>query len=251
MLLDEIKDKKEFRGLSNAFVSRVFDACSDVYDVTDKKQKKLLIKNVRAQLRTLYSAYRLPNYQRKEKYLSAMKHWDDKATAQKILSLHLSTKERLLFYENLYEKLHQKIPFKTVLDLGCGLNIFSLPWMGDVAYYGIDVNKDDVDFCNAYLQKFGLTGGVRWGDILSIESFVHTDVCFMFKMLEALESLERGSTEKLLQKITSPYIVASFATRSLSGGKSISARRLKWFEALVPDAETFTLGNEVYYVIKK
>lgn len=250
MLLDEIKDKKEFRGLSNAFVSRVFDACSDKYDITDRKQKRLLIKNVRAQLRALYSAFRLPNYQRKEKYLSAMKHWDDKTTAQKILSLHLSTKERLLFYETLYEKLHQKIPFKTVLDMGCGLNIFSLPWMGDIAYYGIDVNKDDVDFCNLYLQKFGLTGGVRWGDILSVESFVHTDVCFMFKMLEALESLERGSTAQLLKKVTSSYIVASFATRSLGGGKVISARRLKWFDTLVPDAEKFTLGNEVYYVIK-
>ena len=45
--------------------------------------------------------------------------------------------------------------------------------------------------------------------------------------------------EKLLKKITSPYIVASFATRSLGGGKLISARRLKWFEQLVPGAEKF------------
>jgi|SRR3989344_469438 len=250
MFLEEIKNKKEFRGLSDAFVSRVLLLCSTNYDVTKEKEKKMLVKEARAKLRELYSAYQLPGYSRKENYLKNMEHWGDKAVARRILSLHMSTKERVPYYDPLYAKLRKNVPFKTVLDLGCGLNVFSLPWMGYVAYYGIDVNKDDVDFCNTYLQKFGLQGGVRWGDILSVESFVHTDICFMFKMLESLEALERGSTAKLLERITSPYIIASFATRSLGGGKVISAKRLKWFKELVPHAEQFTLGSEVYFLIK-
>lgn len=251
MILEEVKDKKEYRGLSDAFVSRVVHLFDGKYNIYVEKEKKKLIKEVRAKLRELYGAFRLPGYQKKEKILAQMKSWDDKEAAENILSLHLSTKERIASYQKLYARLHQEIPFKTVLDIGCGLNVFSLPWMGKVDYYGIDVNKDEVDFCNVYLKKFELTGGVRWGDFLSLDSVVKTDVCFLFKVLEGFEALERGSTEKLLKKITSPYIVASFATRSLGGGKAISARRLKWFEALVPAAEKFSLGGEVYYVIKR
>jgi len=251
MILDDVKKKKEFRGLSDAFVSRVLVLHSNKYDVTKVKEQKALVKETRATLRHLYSSFRLPQYHRKEKYLSQMKHWGDKDIAEKILNLHLSSKERLDHYPKLYKKLHKKIKFTSVLDLGCGLNVFSLPWMGYVQYYGVDVNKDDVGFCNKYLEQFGLGGGVRWGDVMGFEKFVKTDVTFMFKMLEALETLERGSTEELLKRITSPYIVASFATKTMGGKKPLSTRRLKWFKELVTIKEQFKMGNEVYYIVKK
>ena len=251
MLLAEVKDKKEYRGLSDEFVSRVIAPYTLQYNEYNEKEKKKLIKEVRMQLRSLYGAFLAPGYERRKKYLASMNVWNDIEKCERILSLHVSSKERLPFYSKLYPKLQAKIHYKTILDLGCGMNVFSHPWMGHVQYYGIDINKDDTDFCNSYLEKFHLAGGIRWGDLLSFDTFVKTDVCFMFKILEGMEALERGSTEKLLKKITSPYIVASFATRSLGGGKLISARRLKWFEQLVPGAEKFSLGTEVYYIIKR
>ncbi len=251
MILDEVKNKKEFRGLSDAFVSRVLVLHSQKYDVTKVKDRKKLVKETRATLRHLYGAFRMRGYHRKEQYLKKMEHWGDKEMAEKILSLHLSTRERLNYYPKLYKKLHSMFHFRTVLDLGCGLNVFSLPWLGYASYYGIDVNKDDVEFCNSYLEKFNLGGGIRWGDVMGFDKFVHTDVTFMFKMLEALETLERGSTKKLLDRLTSKYIVASFATRTLSGGKSLSTRRLKWFKDLVPIEQEIRMGDEVYYVIKR
>ena len=251
MILDDVKNKKEYRGLSDAFVSRVLVLHSQKYDVGKEKERKKLVKETRATLRHLYGAFRLRGYDRKEKFLQKMNHWGDKEVAEKILLLHLSSRERLNTYPTLYKKLHAKFTFKTVLDLGCGLNVFSLPWMGYVSYYGIDVNKDDVEFCNSYLEKFNLGGGVRWGDVMGFEKFVHTDVTFLFKMLEALETLEKGSTKKLLDRLTSKYIVASFATRTMSGGKSLSTRRLKWFKDLVPIEDEIRLGDEVYYVIKR
>ncbi len=251
MLLDEIKDKKEYRGLSDDFVARVVTPLTHEYNMYDPKEKKKLLKDVRARLRELYGAFLVPGYDRRKKYLAAMKSYDDIEKCQRILSLHVSSKERLPFYQKLYTKLQGMIHYKTILDLGCGMNVFSRPWMGHVEYYGIDVNKDDIDFCNAYMEKFQLVGGVRWGDVLSFDTFVKTDVCFMFKILEGMEALDRGSTEKLLKKVTSPYIVVSFATRSLGGGKVISGRRLKWFEQIVPVHEKFTMGTEVYYVFKR
>ncbi len=251
MLLEQVKNKKEFRGLSDDFVSRVLVQVSAKYDIRDPKQQDITVKETRARLRDLYSAFRMPGYDRRVKYLAKMQHWDDKEQCSKILSLHLSSKERLSHYPTLYKKLKERVPFKTVLDLGCGMNVFSLPWMGKVQYYGVDVNRDDVEFCNSYLGKFKLDGGVRWGDLMSFDKFIHTDVTFVFKVLEGLESLQRGAAEDLLDKIPSRYIVCSFATKSLGGKKTISERRLKWFEALEPVAEKFKLGTEVYYVIKR
>lgn len=249
-VLEEIKDKKEFRGLSDELVLKVINIYRSKYNIEVEKERKMLVKDCRAKLRELYSAFRLGGYEKRIKYLSQMKNWYDEDTAKKILSLHLSSKERLNYYPKLYKKLRSKIQFKTVLDIGCGMNVFSMPWMGRVDYYGIDVNKEDVDFCNDYLNKFKITGGVRCADIMSLDNVIKTDVCFIFKVLEGLEGIERNITTKLFVKITSPWIVVSFATRSLGGGKVISARRLKWFEELVKIEEKFNLGTEVYYIIK-
>ena len=251
MFLAEVKDKKEYRGLSDDFVQRVVAPYTVQYNIYSEKEKKKCIKECRARLRELYGAFLVPGYDRRKKYLACLKKWDDFTFIERILSLHISSKERLAYYSKLYPKLQSMIHYSSVLDLAGGMNVFSLPWMGHVQYYGIEVNKDDVDFCNSYLEKFKLSGGVRWGDILSFDTFVKTDVTFLFKILEGLEAVERGSSEKLLKRIHSPYIVASFATRSLGGGKVISARRLKWFEQLVPVHEKFTLGSEVYYVFKR
>jgi 16S rRNA (guanine(1405)-N(7))-methyltransferase len=254
MILDEIKNKKEFRGLSDDFVSRVLVEFSKKYDIYDKKEKKKFVKEVRAKLRELHGAFRLKGYNKKEKYLEGMNVWDDSEACKKILKVHLSSRERSEHYEEVYEKLKEKITIRSVLDLGGGLNVFSLLWLGRVSYYGIELNKEEVDFCNSYMNKFGLPGGVRWGDVLSFEKYVHAEVTFLFKVLDGFESLEKGSTAKVLAKLTSPYIVASFATRSLGGKKRISPRRLKWFEKLLVDYEsyeTFEVGDEIYFVIKR
>ncbi|MBL7051979.1 MAG: hypothetical protein ISS01_02725 [Nanoarchaeota archaeon] len=252
-LLEQIKDKKEFRKLSEDLISRVLVKVSEKYDVTDKKDQKKIVKETRARLRDLYSAFRMRNFSKKEKYLEEMKDWEDKEICKKILQVHLSTRERAEYYDDVYMKIRKYVDFKSVLDLGCGLNVFSMPWMGRVDYYGIDVNQEDVDFCNSYLEKFGLRGAIRWGDVLSFDNHLKSEVCFMFKVLEGFESLERGFTEKLFEKISSPYIVASFATRSLGGGKSISEKRLKWFEKIVEGKvlEKFKLADEVYFIVKR
>ena len=253
MVLSEVKDKKEFKGLSDDLVSRVLVKCSEKYDVMDKKERKSMIKEARARLRELYSAFRIKGFERKGRILSVMKDWEDKELCEKIMQTHISTKERLDYYPELYNKIREHVNFRSVLDIGCGLNVFSMPWMGRVDYYGIEVNEDDVDFCNSYLEKFGLRGGIRWGDVLSFDKFLHTDVCFMFKVLDGFESLHRGFTEILLDKVSSKYVVVSFATKSLCGKKSISKKRLKWFRDIVENTivEEFELGYEVYFILKR
>ena len=170
---------------------------------------------------------------------------------EKILRVHLSSRERIDFYDKLYKWIREYVDFNSVLDLGCGFNVYSMPWMGKVNYYGIDINRDDVDFCNRYMSKFGLAWGVRWGNLFTFDNYVPTDVCFMFKILDGLESIERGFTRTLLSRIRSSYVVVSFPVRSLGGKKKISPKRLKWFEELVVVTARKRIGDEVYYLIKR
>ena len=108
MVLAEVKDKKEYRGLSDAFVSRVVSPYLQQYNIHVEKEKKKLIKDVRARLRELYGAFLVPGYERRKKYLGQMSAWNDSEKCERILSLHVSSKERLPFYPKLYQKLQSK-----------------------------------------------------------------------------------------------------------------------------------------------
>ena len=251
MVLEEVKEKKEYSGLNDNFVRRVMKPYELKYNVYEPKQRKKFVKEVRAKLRELYGAFLLPTNKKRNDALNKIKSWDDKEGCERVLKMHISTKERYRYYEKIYSWLKSKTPVYTVFDIGCGYNIFSMPWLGNVHYYGLEINKDDVDFCNAYLNKFQLTGAIRYGDVFDFEKFMKVDVVFLFKVLEGFEALERGFTEKLLKKLDCDYILVSFATRSLGGGKVISEKRLKWFLELVDVVERKKFGDEVYFLCRK
>jgi len=250
-ILQEVMAKKEYQGLDERFVSSVILKYLPRHDTSKKAGKTKLIKEVRAKLREVYGAFRAKNYDKRFKFLEELEKWDDKKTTEKILKVHLSTRERIDYNDKVYTWIRSYINFTSVLDLGCGFNVYSMPWMGKVNYYGIDINKDDVDFCNKYMSKFSLSWGIRWANLLTFDNYVFSDVCFMFKILDGLESIERGASAKLLSKVRSPYIVASFATKSLGGKKPISPKRLKWFEELVVVTAKKRFGDEIYYIIKR
>ena len=191
-LLREVMAKKEYQGLNEDFVSSVMSKFYGKYDFSKKSQKTKFLKEVRAKLREVYGAFRARNYDRRWKFLEELEGWEDKEGVEKILKVHLSSRERIGYHDELYKWIREYVDFNSVLDLGCGFNVFSMPWMGKVGYYGIDINKDDVEFCNKYMGRYELEWGVRWGNLLTFDNFVSSDVCFMFKVLEGLEGVDRG-----------------------------------------------------------
>ncbi len=251
MVLEEVKDKKEYRGLNDNFVRRVMRPYEIKYNIYDEKQRKKFVKEVRARLRELYGAFLLPTNKKRYDALNKIKTFEDKEGCERILMMHLSTRERVRYYGKIYSWLKMKVQVHTVFDIGCGFNVFSMPWLERVHYYGLEINKDDVDFCNAYLNKFQLTGAIRYGDVFDFEKFMRVDVVFLFKVLEGFEAIERGFSERLIKRLDCDYILVSFATRSLGGGKVISEKRLKWFLEIVDVVERKKFGDEVYFLCRK
>lgn len=271
-LISDLKSKKELSSLDGDFLSDL----ADNYFVKNKKlfsiieehpkfeksrEYKITLKDLRKILHEIYGVFQLDHNREKllgllEKEIINKDKIDDEVLDlhKKILKTHRSTKERLDDYRNIYKKILDK-DVRFILDIGSGLNVFSFPFMGlkKVDYIAAELNAKDCLFLDRYfdlMKKFGLNGKSIKINLLKDRRFPEVDVVFLFKVLDTLESLERGITKEILDSIKCRKLVVSFPTNTLSG-KNLSKKRLIWFEKLIKNYETFETGNEIFYIIKE
>jgi len=276
-LIFVIKKKKELKEVSDDFVrDQLFDYLTKnkrkvsflVKDFSKKSAKyKQIIKEVRASLRKVYGLFRIEeNFNLRKKLvedlvISSAKR--RKELIRKILETHSSTKERLLFYEDLYEKIF-KITGKPkgIIDIGCGINPFSIPFMKlrKLNYFAFDLSEEETGLLQKffnYLQqknKFFI-GKAKVLDVFNWRDKRKADLCFLFKMTDVLD---RGKghkvTEGIVKRIPAKYVVISFATKTMSG-KKMTAPNRKWMEwmcrRLGYHYRTLEFSNELFYVIEK
>src|SRR3989344_6671630 len=154
-LIKDIKKKKELTALSDAFILTKLKTALEKNSKLDQKLAQLnqksadykkIIKFVRAELRHEYGLFRI----NQNSLMILLKQLESNPCSKDILSqilkLHSSTRERLPYYEQLYQQLFSKTNPKTILDLGCGLNPFSLPLMNlkYPTYYAYDLSKTEI-----------------------------------------------------------------------------------------------------------
>jgi hypothetical protein len=185
-----------------------------------------------------------------------------------MLHLHSSTRERKKNHELIYRNIFSVCGKpKKILDFGCGLNAFSLPFIGfrDFNYTCCDSVEKDVLLINDYLKSFGKKFGFK-GDSFFVNVFSEDylkkickkkyDVCFLFKMTDVMDygSKKHNNTEKFLRNINSNFVVLSFPTKTVSG-KRMNRPRRKWFEMMVKrigySLDYFEVNNECFYIVSK
>ncbi|MBU2589869.1 MAG: hypothetical protein KKA65_00035 [Nanoarchaeota archaeon] len=251
-----IRDKREFRNLSTKFIEQIleFYIASKIIEKLDKKDIIKIVKDTRAKLREVYGAFLSKGFLKRFRFLKSLKDLKDFDNHEKILKLHVSSRERIPYYSEIYEKIF-KITGKpkSILDLGCGLNPLSLPFMKiKPRYIALELVEEDAEFIQLYFNKMKIKGNAYSVDLINIDKKLpEADICFMFKLIDTLETLKWDITENLLENLKVKWIVASFATKSLGGRKSIKKR--DWFEKMIKDRkyETFSVANELFYVIKQ
>ena len=110
-LIEKITFKKEFSQLPEKDVELAFEKFEN-----DKYLDEEKVKLTRDLLRKVYSSF-------SSQKLLGIKDRD----ADWVLNKHKSTKERLPYYEEVYEKIFERIKRKkiSVIDLGAGVNGFS------------------------------------------------------------------------------------------------------------------------------
>lgn len=182
-----------------------------------------------------------------------------------LLRKHLSTRERLNNYPELYEKLFNGLKKCSLIDLGSGINGFAykfFPKKTKVKYVGVEGVGQLVSLMNFYFKKNNLNARAIHESLFNlkkikelIEECEKPRIIFLFKVIDSLEMIERDYSKKLLKEIVPlcEKIVVSFATRSMIRQDKFRVNR-KWIINFIKEnfelMEDFEIGNERYIIFK-
>ncbi len=251
-LIKKIIEKKDFSELPLKDVELAF-AKFDKLQYLDEEKIKL----TRDLLRKVFSAFT-------SKKILSLKDKD----AEWILRKHLSTRERLPYYSELYGKIFSKTKKKiSVIDLGAGINGFSYEYFLkeklNVNYVAVEAMGQLVSLMNDYFSKNKFNAKAVHLSLFEFEKVKKIiqkqkgeKIIFLFKVLDSLEMIERDYSKKLLLEIVplSEKVVVSFATRSMLKRRKFKFNR-NWILDFIKNnfnvLDDFELGGEIYIILQK
>lgn len=252
-LIKKITSKKEFSQLPEEDVLLVFRQF-DKGNLTDEEKVKL----ARDLLRKVYTAF----------LSQKLLNFKDKNT-EWFLNKHLSTRERIPYYGQIYKKILEGLPEKVnIYDLGCGTNGFSYPYFKragfEANYKGVEAVGQIVEtqekFFEKEKQKKASFLHESLFDIERIKRIIKEDkgvkVAFLFKVIDSLEMIKHDYSKRFLDEITPlvDRVAVSFATRSMMKRKKFFADRT-WIKKFINSnfnlINSFELGNEEYLIFSK
>jgi len=249
-ILELIKKNKKYRNISDDLILGKLNKF-DLREDLGKREIEGIVKEVRSELHKSYGSFQVGKKKRDKLF--------EKEDWVGIIKTNVSTKERLDYYKKIYSMIWEITGKpRRVVDLGCGLNIFSFDFMGlnNLEYYGYDISKDDINLINKFIKiNSGLNGKAYVWDALSADltKIKKCDVLFMFKLLESVIKNYKFIEKMILDlKNKCKYLVVSFATKKLSG-KRMKYRERRWFEYMLErlglNYRTFEVENETFYII--
>jgi hypothetical protein len=253
-ILEEIRKKREFSQLPEKDIETAYSHFEKRQATEEEK-----IKLTNEMLRKLFSAF-------VSKKLLSLKDKD----AEWILRKHISTNERLPYYLKVYSHLLKEYKTVSIIDLGAGINGFSYPFFEKSGvkadYTAIEAVGQLVEFMNYYFKKNKLSENQAKAIHLSlfetekvlslIKKEKKPKVIFMFKVIDALEALERDYSKKLISELVplADKVIVSFATKSLGNKTAFRAKR-NWITGFLNEnfeiLDDFELGGERYISFKK
>ncbi len=180
------------------------------------------------------------------------------AECRAILAAHASSRERLPILDDFYAAIFAALgPVNSVLDVACGLNPLTLPWLPpDLTYYGVDIYTDMTAFCDEFRARLGRPGRVWAADVLAQPPDTAVDVAFVFKTLPCLEQVDKDAGRTLLRALNAARLVVSFPVTSLGGrAKGMPANYAARFEALAAaegwPIQPLNITGELVYLVEK
>lgn len=199
-----------------------------------KRALKAAVKATRARLHQVYAAYESPvDYARAIRDLEAAfaegTREAVRLACRRLLALHASTRERLSILDRFYAELWAQIGVpRVLLDLACGLNPLSVPWMGlpaTAVYHGYDIDAERVAFLQRALPLAGLEAHVHLQDLLCAPPREAGDVALLLKSSACLERQQAGATLALLDALRVRHVVVTFPVQSLGQRADCAGRR--------------------------
>jgi 16S rRNA (guanine(1405)-N(7))-methyltransferase len=216
-----VSSSRKYRSVCAATVRRLA-----VRELARQGNVQMALKATKRRLHQAYGAFECgidyaAGYRRLEAAYRTAAVEEIRAACEHLLRLHTSTRERLPILKQFYEGIFAITGRPaSILDLGCGLNPLTLPWMGladGATYVALDVDAERTRFLNRYLVLAGCPMLARSQDILSQLPDDTAELALLLKMSPTLERQEPGSTQRLIEGLQVQWIVVSFAVHSLGG----------------------------------
>jgi 16S rRNA (guanine(1405)-N(7))-methyltransferase len=207
-------------------MSRDLIAAVGARELARRPTLKEAVKATRSKLHQVAGAYfARQDYDRWLDMLADAARTDDPAALKSaclgILHAHASTRERLPILDVLYERTLGKIgPIQSVLDVACGLNPLTIPWMplaSDAEYRAYDVYSPLAAFLNAAFPLLGVRGTAEVVDVTAAVPPDHAAVALLLKTLPCLEQLDRTASARLLEELDADHLLVTYPVRSLGG----------------------------------
>jgi len=183
-----------------------------------------------------------------------------RAACADALRAHASTRERLGWLDAFYAGIWSVsgVPAR-VLDLGCGLNPLTLPWMGlapDATYLASDVDRRPLATVASFLELVGQPHGVEVRDLVETPPADEADVALLLKLVTTLDRQAPEAASGMLRALRVRHAVVSFPKHSLGGrGKGMERSYRYRLDRLVGDAGRVSavteasVPNELIFVL--
>ncbi len=259
-IVEAVLTAKKYHALCPDTVRRIAQG-----ELAKRGSVKVALKETKSRLHQVYSAFeREMDYDAVYRRLEAA--YDDgsasvvKAACREALRLHSSTGERLPILDEFYAQMWPLTGVPgTLLDLGCGLNPLTLPWMGlpcGAQYVACDIDAQRIAFLNRFFILAGLPPLAVWQDIVCRLPEMRADVALLLKTGPTLERQEKDGTLRLLRALKAPVAVVSFSVKSLGGReKGMAAHYEHEFLSLVEgepwQVTKLVFETELVFVVKK
>ena len=139
----------------------------------------------------------------------------------RIMKHHSSARERVPSLADFYTTVFDGIgPVDSILDVACGLNPLSIPWMPitqKTRYFAVDIYSDLIAFLGDFLRIMQQPGEASEHNIIGSVPDVEVDVALVLKTIPCLEQVDPTVGRRLLEGLRARVMLVSFPARSLGG----------------------------------
>lgn len=213
-------------------------------ELDKSRNPKETVKAVRNKLHQVGSAYqeKAIDYAQLIRRLAELPHdlHDPRVEefCRQTMQLHASTHERLSFLDHFYQDALDGIgPIHSLIDMACGLNPLTLPWLNmapGATLLACDIYSDMTDFLNRFYAHFGLDGRAFTCDLVHQVPAVKVQLALLLKTIPCLEQVDKTIGRRLLSEIQADHMLVSFPVHSLGGrGKGMRVNYDQHFQELI------------------
>ena len=236
-IINEIKNKKELRNISDKVVENIlkgelrkrrhlYERLSLIKNIKQLKNDEefyLLFKEVRRILHELYGLYT----PKEDKEIDKILFNNEMTLEQKIIELLMltrSTAERINFYKEIYKNIFIEKPLE-ILDLASGLNPISIYFSDQKPkkYYYVDISEKILDINYQILKELNIENEGWLIDLLDPDDriFRHYQYIFFWKIFPILEKYNFYAPRNLLSKLDFDYLIISFPQKSIGKKRNL------------------------------